>query len=215
MTDTTDLLQRFVDATARLPLLAILRGVVPEEVVPIGQALLDQGFNALEVPLNSPRALQSVARLRQAFPLALVGAGTVTQVAEVAAVQAAGGQLVVSPHFDPAVVLATRQAGLLSLPGVCTPSEAFAALAAGAHGLKLFPAELVPPAVLKAMRAVLPPNTQVWPVGGITPASMAVYLAAGAHGFGLGSALYQPGFSAAEVGRRAADFASSLRALRS
>lgn len=214
MTDTTDLPQGFADATARLPLLAILRGVTPEEVVPIGQALLDQGFNALEVPLNSPDALHSVALLRHAFPKALVGAGTVTQVAEVAAVKAAGGQLVVSPNFDPAVVLATRQAGLLSLPGVCTPSEAFAALGAGVHGLKLFPAELVPPPVLKAMRAVLPPSAQVWPVGGITPAGMAAYLAAGAHGFGLGSALYQPGFSAHEVGRRAADFANAYRLLR-
>lgn len=158
------------------------------------------------MPLNSPEPLVSIERLRQDFPQALVGAGTVLSAAQVRDVHAAGGQLVVSPNFDAAVVRETVRLGMISLPGVATPTEAFAALQAGAHGLKLFPAELMAPSVLKALRAVLPPAIALLPVGGITPESMAAWRAAGASGFGIGSALFRPGMDAVAVGAAAARF---------
>lgn len=203
------MLDRFLD---RLPLIAILRGVTPEAVVAIGHALADAGFAIVEVPLNSPRPLESVRRLAEALgPDVLVGAGTVTSPDAVRDVADAGGRLVVMPHGDPAVIRAAKDAGLACVPGVATPTEAFAALASGADALKLFPAELLTPPVLKAMRAVLPKATRVLPVGGITPANMAPYVAAGASGFGLGSALYAPSDPAERVAANARAFVDAWR----
>lgn len=192
---------------AACPLVAILRGVRPDEVVDIGEALVAAGFRIIEVPLNSPQPLESIRRLAGALgDRALVGAGTVLDPGQVADVKDAGGRLVVSPSVDAEVICATVAAGMLSLPGYQTPSEAFAALKAGAHGLKLFPAEAASPAVLKAQRAVLPRDVPVLVVGGVTPGSLGPWLAAGADGFGLGSALYKPGQTAAEVRCQADDF---------
>jgi 2-dehydro-3-deoxyphosphogalactonate aldolase len=199
---------------SELPLVAILRGVEPGEAVSIGQALSAAGFRALEVPLNSPQPLQSIRALAAALgAYALIGAGTVLDPADVERVAAAGGRLIVMPHADHAVIRAAKTRGLLCVPGVATPTEAFAALAAGADVLKLFPAEALPPAVVKAWRAVLPQRAWLLPVGGITPEAMAAYLEAGANGFGLGSALYQPGMSAAAVGAHAKTFAVAYREL--
>jgi 2-dehydro-3-deoxyphosphogalactonate aldolase len=196
---------------AACPLVAILRGVEPDEVEAIGEALVAAGIRIVEVPLNSPRPLDSIARLaRRLDGRALVGAGTVLGPAEVGEVAAAGGGLIVSPNTDLAVIRAAVGAGLVSMPGYFTPSEAFAALAAGAHALKLFPAEAAPPAVMKAQRAVLPASALLLAVGGITPDKIAPYRAAGADGFGLGGSLYRPGRSAEEVGARAAAFVAAL-----
>lgn len=192
-----------------LPLVAILRGITPAEALAVGHALVDHGFRVLEVPLNSPQPLQSIALLARAFPQALVGAGTVQTAPEVQQVHDAGGRLVVSPHFDARVVAAAVARGMACLPGVLTPSEAFAAMQAGASGLKLFPAEMITPAAVKALRAVLPPELLLLPVGGITPLTMAPYRAAGANGFGIGSALYQPGKDAAAVAASAQHFADA------
>jgi 2-dehydro-3-deoxyphosphogalactonate aldolase len=198
-------------AMAQLPLIAILRGLTPAEAPAIGQALVDSGFALIEVPLNSPEPLQSIAALTQLFPQALIGAGTVLNTQQVQAVHAAGGRLVVSPNFNPAVVAQALALGMVVLPGVATPSEAFAALDAGAHGLKLFPAEMISPATVKALRAVLPQEAALMPVGGITPDNMAAYRAAGASGFGLGSALYAPGRSAQQVCDSAAEFVRAFK----
>jgi 2-dehydro-3-deoxyphosphogalactonate aldolase len=210
--DTLDPLARFDAAMQALPLVAILRGVQPDEAPAIGAALAGAGWTLIEVPLNSPRPLDSIAHLSAALPQVLVGAGTVLNAQQVREVHAAGGRLVVAPNFDAAVVAAAREFGMACLPGVATATEAFAALAAGASALKLFPAEMIAPAVVKAMRAVLPASTRVLPVGGITPSGMAAYRAAGANGFGLGSALYQPGMGAAEVSANARAFISAWRA---
>jgi 2-dehydro-3-deoxyphosphogalactonate aldolase len=196
---------------AQLPLIAILRGLTPAEAPAIGQALVDSGFALMEVPLNSPEPLQSIAALTQLFPQALIGAGTVLNTQQVQAVHAAGGRLVVSPNFNPAVVAQALALGMVVLPGVATPSEAFAALDAGAHGLKLFPAEMISPATVKALRAVLPQEAALMPVGGITPDNMTAYRAAGASGFGLGSALYAPGRSAQQVCDSAAEFVRAFK----
>ena len=208
--------QKFAHSLRTLPLVAILRGLRPEEALPVGQALVSTGWTLIEVPLNSPQPMDSVAALASALPQALVGAGTVLTPEQVRNVHAAGGQLIVSPNFNPAVVREAVRLGLVCLPGVMTASEAFAALEAGAAGLKIFPAEMITPAVVKALRAVLPPGTVVIPVGGITPDNMRPYLAAGADGFGIGSALYKPGMSAAEVAENAMTFiaacAGSMRA---
>ena len=194
-----------------LPLIAILRGLTPAEAPAVGDALIAAGFSLLEVPLNSPQPLDSIAMLAQAHGQALVGAGTVLTPAQVRDVHAAGGRLVVAPNFNPDVVHEAVRLGMACLPGVATPTEAFGALAAGAHGLKLFPAEAASPAVLKAMLAVLPAATSVLPVGGITPDNMGPWQAAGARGFGIGSALYKPGKAAAEVARSARDFVAACR----
>jgi len=199
----------FERALAELPLVAILRGITPAEALPVGQALVDAGFRLIEVPLNSPEPLRSIAALAQAFPQAVVGAGTVLRRAEVGPVQAAGGRLVLAPNFDVAVVQEARELGLACLPGVATPTEAFAALDAGATGLKLFPGEILVPAAVKALRAVLPPRTLLLPVGGVTLANAAAYRAAGADGLGIGSALYQPGRQAHEVAVHARAFADA------
>lgn len=204
-------LQKFAVHFQNLPLIAILRGLTPEEAPAICEALAAAGFGLIEVPLNSPQPLDSIAQLASAHPQALVGAGTVLTVAQVRDVHAAGGQLIVSPNFDAAVVREAVALGMVCLPGIATPTEAFGALQAGAHGLKLFPAEAASPAVLKAMLAVLPAGTLMVPVGGITPQNMAPWLAAGAHGFGLGSALYRPGKSAAAVRADATAFAAAAR----
>lgn len=201
----------FDAAFARCPLIAILRGVRPDEVEAIGDALVEAGFTLIEVPLNSPEPLDSIARLARRFAgRAVIGAGTVLREADVAAVQQAGGTMIISPNANLRVIAASAAAGLVSLPGIATPSEAFAAIEAGATALKLFPAEAASPAVLKAMRAVLPKDLRVLPVGGIAPDTMAPWLKAGAAGFGLGSALYQVGLSAEAVGARARAFVTAL-----
>ena len=199
-------------ALAQLPLIAILRGLTPAEAPAIGEALVSNGFAIIEVPLNSPEPLQSIATLARQFTRTLVGAGTVLNAQQVKDVHAAGGRLIVSPNFNPAVVAQALALNMLVLPGVATPSEAFAALDAGAHGLKLFPAEMISPATVKALRAVLPPEAALMPVGGITPGNMAAYRSAGASGFGLGSALYAPGRSAQQVSDNAATFARAFKA---
>ena len=198
-------------AMAQLPLIAILRGLTPAEAPAIGQALVDNGFAIIEVPLNSPDPLHSIASLSRLFPHTLIGAGTVLRVQQVQDVHAAGGRLIVSPNFNPAVVAQALALGMVVLPGVATPSEAFAALDAGAHGLKLFPAEMISPATVKALRAVLPKDAALMPVGGITPDNMASYRSAGASGFGLGSALYAPGRSAEQVRLAAQNFVNAFR----
>ena len=204
--------EQFSNAMASAPLIAILRGLTPDEAPAVGQALITAGFSLIEVPLNSPRPLQSIAALAAAFPQALVGAGTVLNATQVREVHAVGGRLIVSPNFDALVVREAVRLGLVCLPGVMTATEAFAALDAGAAGLKLFPAEMIPPAAVKALRAVLPGATRLMPVGGITPGNMATYRAAGADGFGIGSALYKPGISAAQVEHNAHGFMAASAA---
>jgi 2-dehydro-3-deoxyphosphogalactonate aldolase len=202
----------FSDAFAALPLVAILRGVKPDEVEAIAAALYAEGFRLIEVPLNSPQPLASIERLAKSMPAdALIGAGTVLSVEAASQVEAAGGRLIVMPHADVAVIRHAKSRGLCCVPGAGTPTEAFACVAAGADAVKLFPAELITPAVVKAMRAVLPKALALLPVGGITPEGMEVYRAAGASGFGLGGALYAPGMEAAEVGRRARAFVNAWR----
>lgn len=206
-------LAAFDDAFSRCPLVAILRGVRPDEVEEIGEVLMDAGFSLIEVPLNSPDPLDSIARLaRRVVGRAVVGAGTVLSEADVAAVVGAGGTMIVSPNTNSRVIAATVAAGLVSLPGIATPTEAFGALEAGATALKLFPGESSSPAILKAMLAVLPNDTRVLPVGGVTPDLVVPWLAAGASGFGLGSALYVPGRSAGELLTRARSFIDAWRA---
>jgi 2-dehydro-3-deoxyphosphogalactonate aldolase len=195
---------------APLPLIAILRGVRPAESTGVGAVLIEAGFVAIEVPLSSPEPLASIRLLAESFgEQALIGAGTVQDPADVEHIADAGGRLIVMPHGDPAVIRAAKQRGLLCVPGVATLTEAFAALAAGADALKLFPAEALPPAVVKAWRAVLPKDLWLLPVGGIRPDTMAPYLAAGANGFGLGSALYQPGMTPATIAANARAFAKA------
>jgi 2-dehydro-3-deoxyphosphogalactonate aldolase len=199
------------DAFAACPLVAILRGIRPEEAAETAIELVDAGFTILEVPLNSPEPLKSIAAMVAAVgDRALIGAGTVLTPEAVAEVEAAGGRLIVMPHADTAVIAAAKARGMACTPGVATPTEAFAALAAGADALKLFPAEILPPVAVKAMLAVLPKGTKLLAVGGITPEGMAPYLAAGTAGFGLGGALYAPGRSATEVGDRARAFIAAL-----
>lgn len=196
------------------PLVAVLRGLAPAEAPAVAEALVEAGITLIEVPLNSPEPFDSIALLSRRWgDRAVIGAGTVLTAADVQRVADAGGQLVVSPNTDTDVIRASVAAGMISLPGYFTPSEGFAALAAGAHGLKLFPAEGASPAFLKAQRAVLPRATPVLAVGGITPESMADWRAAGADGFGLGSNLYRAGKSAADVAADARRFVSAAKDL--
>jgi 2-dehydro-3-deoxyphosphogalactonate aldolase len=197
-----------------LPLVAVLRGITPDEIAGVSAALYDNGFRILEVPLNSPQPFDSIGLLAKEFGArCLTGAGTVLRVGDVARVANAGGRLIVMPHGDVAIVREAKRLGLVCLPGVATPTEAFAALDAGADGLKMFPAEQLTPAVLKAWRAVLPRDALVFPVGGIRPDNMATYWAVGANGFGTGSNLYQPGAPAATVRKVAADYSAAFAAL--
>ncbi|GIZ51231.1 2-dehydro-3-deoxy-6-phosphogalactonate aldolase [Noviherbaspirillum aridicola] len=179
-----------------MPLIAILRGLSPAEAPQVGRVLFDAGFRMLEVPLNRPGAIEAMRALLQiAPPDAVIGAGTVLGVEDVEAVRAAGGRLIVSPHCAEDVIAHASRLGMLTLPGVTTPTEAFLALRAGAHGLKIFPAEMVPPSAFKAIKSILPPSVPMFPVGGITPQNMAEYAASGADGFGIGGQLYKPGCS--------------------
>ncbi len=203
-----------LDALDELPLLAILRGIAAADAVAVGEALVAAGFTAIEVPLDRPDALDSIAALAERFDdVAALGAGTVLDPEDAGEVLAAGGRFVVMPNTDPAVIEAAKAAGLQAVPGFATPSEAFMGLAAGADALKLFPSQASPPPVLRAMKAVLPADVPVLPTGGITPERMAAYWAAGAGGFGLGSALYRPAASAAEVAAAAAAFTAAFAAL--
>jgi 2-dehydro-3-deoxyphosphogalactonate aldolase len=204
------------EALAEMPLVAILRGVKPEEVGEIGAALFEAGFRIIEVPLNSPDPFRSIALLAEQFgSRALIGGGTVMTPEAARRVIGVGGRLVVMPHSDAQVIRAAKEAGGRCVPGVATPTEGFAAFAAGADALKLFPGEALPPPVLKAWKAVFPPTVPMLPVGGVSPETMADYVAAGAAGFGIGSALYKPGFGADEVGLRAAAFVKAWRAIKS
>jgi 2-dehydro-3-deoxyphosphogalactonate aldolase len=203
----------FEDAFHVLPLVAILRGIRPEEVEAVALALYAEGFRLIEVPLNSPQAIDSIARLSDCLPTdALHGAGTVLDIDSMHAVRKAGGRLIVMPHADVRVIAAAKQEGLTCIPGAATPTEAFAALHAKADAVKLFPAELVTPTIVRAMRAVLPASLRLLPVGGITPVNMGEYRRAGAAGFGLGSALYAPGLDAAAVAERARGFTQAWNA---
>jgi 2-dehydro-3-deoxyphosphogalactonate aldolase len=184
-------------------LVAILRGLTPAEAKQVGDVLWQAGFRIIEVPLNSPSPLQSIQILRQSLPQALIGAGTVMTVADVKAVYDAGGQLIVSPNCNVDVIRAAVDLGMVCLPGVITPTEAFAALDAGAQGLKFFPADMVPPSAVKAMRAVLPFDCLLIPVGGISASNMPAYLQAGASGFGMGSNLYTVGKALEEIRKSA------------
>lgn len=205
-------LQLFRDHLGRCPLIAILRGVKPDEVVAIGEALVDAGIGIIEVPLNSPDPLESIAALARRFgDSALIGAGTVLTVEQVGQVARAGGRIIVSPSTDYDVIAATAAEGLVSAPGYFTPSEAFLALKAGATALKLFPAEAATPALVRAQRAVLPKDVPLLIVGGVKPDAVGAWFEAGADGFGLGSALYKPGQSAAQVGLQARDFVEAVR----
>jgi 2-dehydro-3-deoxyphosphogalactonate aldolase len=187
-------------ALKQCPVVAILRGVKPDEVDAVGDVLVEAGITIIEVPLNSPDPFDSIGRLAKRHGArALIGAGTVLETPDVARVKDAGGQLVVAPNFDSDVVRATKAAGLVALPGVMTPSEGFAALKAGADGLKLFPAEIIPPTVFKAWRAVFPPACLLLAVGGVGVDNLKTYAQAGASGYGIGSALYKPGRAPAEI----------------
>jgi 2-dehydro-3-deoxyphosphogalactonate aldolase len=202
---------RFDAAFAACPLVAILRGVKPDEVLAIGQVLVDAGFGIIEVPLNSPDPFDSIARLFARFgDSAVIGAGTVTQLAEVAELARIGASVAISPHTDPEIIAATRSAGLVSVPGALSASEAFAALKAGANALKLFPMEMIGPRGLGALRAVLPKSLRLIAVGGVGAPDFAGLRQAGCAGFGLGGSLYKPGMTPDVVARTAAEAIAAL-----
>jgi len=207
-------IEAFGDWLKRWPLVAILRGIKPAEALEFGVMLVETGFTIIEVPLNSPEPYASIVRLAKRLgDRALVGAGTVTDWEQVTRIADAGGRVIVMPHADERVVEAAKRRNLFVVPGFSTPTEAFRMIQAGADAIKLFPAEANPPRVLKALRAVLPTEVPILPVGGITPQNMNDYWVAGADGFGLGSALYKPGMSVEQVTQSAADFRVALQAL--
>jgi 2-dehydro-3-deoxyphosphogalactonate aldolase len=204
----------FRNLLSEFPLIAILRGLAPANAVAVGEGLVEAGFRIVEVPLNSPQPFVSIERLTKAYPDAMIGAGTVLDPQDVDRVRDAGGRLIVMPHSDPTVIARALEFGLSCTPGVATPSEGFAALRAGADAIKLFPAEALPPTVVRAWRAVFPKEALFLPVGGIKPDTMQAFVEAGANGFGLGSALFTPSLSAAEVGENARRFAEAWRHLK-
>lgn len=204
----------FQEALKACNLVAILRGIKPEEAEAVGEVLIEAGWRIIEVPLNSPDPLKSIEKLVKRFgDQALIGAGTVLTPAQVADVAATGAKVIISPNANVEVIKASRAAGMVSLPGVATPTEAFAAIEAGASGIKAFPAEAIPPYVIKAWKAVLPKDIPVLAVGGVTPENMAVYTQAGTAGFGIGSSLYKPGDDLASIGQKAREFIDAMRAL--
>lgn len=205
----TEILRAYLD---QCPLIAIIRGVTPDDVEAIGEALFEAGLRIIEVPLNSPEPLASIERLAVKFgDKALIGGGTVLRWSEVREVRDAGGRLIVSPNANADVIAEAARSHLVSCPGYFTPSEAFVAIAAGANGLKLFPAEAASPGVLKAHRAVLPKDVPVMVVGGVQPDNLQPWIDAGADGFGLGSGLYRPGQSAADTFEKAQTYVAGLR----
>jgi 2-dehydro-3-deoxyphosphogalactonate aldolase len=207
-------IETFRDWLMRWPLVAILRGIKPGEAQDIGAMLVETGFTIIEVPLNSPEPYASIVRLAKLLgDRALVGAGTVTDWEQVTKIADAGGRVIVMPHADERVIEAAKRRNLFVVPGFATPTEAFRMINAGADAIKLFPAEANPPKVLKSLRAVLPKDVPILPVGGITPQNMHDYWAAGADGFGLGSALYKPGMTVEQVAQSAKDFKVALHAL--
>lgn len=209
MTDTPRPTRLNAACTA-LPLVAILRGLTPPEAVDIAQTLYDAGFRLIEIPLNSPQPFDSIAVVRAALPDdALVGAGTVTTLADLTRLNDIGADLVVMPHADVAVIAAAKSAGMICIPGIATPTEAYAALHAGADALKIFPAELVGPVGIKAIRTILPAGTRLFPVGGVSPETMPLFRDAGVAGFGLGSALYKPGDTVDAVADKATAFVTA------
>jgi 2-dehydro-3-deoxyphosphogalactonate aldolase len=211
MTDTT-LLASFRSALQTMPLIAILRGLAPAQAPAVGDALHEAGFRLIEVPLNSPDPYTSIGLLAKRLPGCVVGAGTVLSAEQVRSVRDSGGALIVAPNLDLAVLEQALALNLPAVPGVATPTEAFMAMKAGAAAIKLFPAEAIPPAVLRAWRAVIPADVAMLPVGGIVPEVIGAYRNAGACGFGLGSALYRPGDEASAVGERARRFVTAWNA---
>ena len=200
---------------SEMPLIAILRGVKPEEAPQVAKVLIDAGFRIIEVPLNSPSPIESIRRMvHELGDQALFGAGTVTDPLSIAEIKAAGGRVIVSPHLNVDIVNLTKKSELFSIPGIATPSEAFTALAAGADALKLFPGEACPPNVLKAIKVVLPPQTLLLPVGGIDQGNMADYWQAGAAGFGIGPNLYAPGRKVEEIALRANELVAAINRIR-
>lgn len=216
MSEMSTLQQRFAAANDKLPLVAVLRGLTPAEAEAVGATLFGAGFRLIEVPLNSPDPFASVAILRRTVPAdALIGGGTVLTRAQVGELRASGAEMIFMPHADVEVIGAAKEAGLLCIPGVATPTEAFAALRAGADALKLFPAgDLITPKVVKAIRVVLPEGTRLLPFGGITPETMQPYLDAGAKSFGVGTSLYKPGMPCDEILQRARAFVAAWSRLR-
>ncbi len=208
------LVQQWQSALDDLPLIAILRGVTPDEAVPVATALIKSGFSIIEVPLNSPTPLETINILSTELgACCIIGAGTVLNDVQANDVYEAGGQLIVAPNFAPAVARVARETSLIYCPGIATPTEAFNALDAGAAALKLFPAEMISPQVVGAMRAVLPAAVQLLPVGGITPDNMAAYVSAGANGFGIGSALYKPGVTIDSISANAQVFVKAYKSI--
>ncbi|MDX7951157.1 2-dehydro-3-deoxy-6-phosphogalactonate aldolase [Lichenihabitans sp. Uapishka_5] len=210
MTGTIE--DRYADDFATMPVVAILRGLVPREAVAIGMALVESGIRILEVPLNSPEPFESIGLLARAFAgHATVGAGTVLTPGDVDRVRDVGGQIIISPNMNPVVIRRAREAGLVSLPGCLTPTEAFAALEAGAHAVKLFPGELVTPGVARAMAAVLPKGTRLLVVGGVAADTIGTWNGSVVHGFGIGSSLFKPGMTPDDVRGKARDLVAAVR----
>ncbi|MCW6510811.1 2-dehydro-3-deoxy-6-phosphogalactonate aldolase [Lichenifustis flavocetrariae] len=204
--------QRYEEDFATMPIVAILRGLVPKEAIAVGTVLVNAGIRILEVPLNSPEPFESIGLLAKAFGgHATVGAGTVLRAEDVARVHDVGGQVIISPNCNVEVIRHTRAAGMISLPGCLTPTEAFAALDAGAHAVKLFPGELVTPSVAKAMAAVLPKGTRLLVVGGVSSGTIKDWNGSVVHGFGIGSSLFKPGMTADEVGKNAEALVGAVR----